>query len=122
MTKPVFLANAVHDDLQLLAEERGMTTDQLISTWVRNGRRRDIKPYGAGDLLRFGQYGGEPVDNVIRTDPAYIKWLLANAQDRFTLAPDMLSLYETMSRRSEEEVPVEVRKTSWWQRMTGRGQ
>lgn len=119
MTALLRLNEILHHELEELAAERGMTSEELVGTWVRNSRRRDVKPYSAGTEMRFGQYGGERVENVIRTDPAYVKWLLANAAERFQLDSEMTALYERVS--GKPEISPELGQPGWWSRVMGRG-
>ncbi len=63
--------------LERMAAERGIDVNDLVNTRLRamvysfeNGRE-----LGLNDPMPFGMYRGTPVEQMIRSDPRYVRWL-----------------------------------------------
>jgi len=52
-------------------------------------REPDYPEYGMGDELRFGKHAGETVEDVLETDPGWIRWALENVRE-FGVGDDVL--------------------------------
>jgi hypothetical protein len=87
--------------LETMAAARGTTVETLIRLGVQNLTLRG-GVMCLSDVMQFGKYHGEAVENVIPCDPRYIRWCL-KAIDRFSLTEDAIDLLYQVEHSDERE-------------------
>lgn len=80
---------------QSLCDRRGVDPATQFETMVRSFDRGTQK-YDLEMRLDFGKYSGMLVEDVVRTDPRYLNWLV-NTSEWFRLSAGALDLLEEMS-------------------------
>jgi len=74
--------------------ERGVDLEAYLGLHVR-ALARSKQLLTLRDKFTFGKYGGELVENVVRGDPRYMSWALANVTwTRF--GPDVMALADEL--------------------------
>lgn len=92
----------LHDRVQAMLEGRRLTMGEVVSLYLRSmvtGAERN-RTLGPGDLMPFGKYRGSEVGLIIRAQPDYIQYLLANSQ-HFSLSVDALELLAEVEGRGD---------------------
>jgi hypothetical protein len=77
-----------------LCDRRGVTQGKMFETMVRSFDRGSTT-YTTDMRMDFGKYAGMLVEDVIRTDPRYMRWLV-NTSEWFKLKHSALVLLESM--------------------------
>ena len=100
ITLKVKIQKAVADKLDVLLAERGLTIDQAIGLYLRGmvNVSESARSLRLADPLPFGKHRGEAVEVVVRADPAYLKWCIANVQSRWDA--EVLLLLETVAGKN----------------------
>ncbi len=91
----VNLPDKLYADLESILIERNLSFEEVVRLYCRSMVTTNARSMALtlGAEMPFGKFKGEPIDVVIRADPGYVGWMLAN-NERFLLAPDALQLYE----------------------------
>jgi antitoxin component of RelBE/YafQ-DinJ toxin-antitoxin module len=88
------------DRIQPMLAARGLTLDQAVGLYLRamiNSSERS-KALRLTDAMPFGKYEGEVVETIIRAEPGYIQFLIANsAHARWD--PEVLRLLEELTEQ-----------------------
>jgi len=79
-------------------KQRGLTLDQAVGLYLRamintSERSRSLR---LGDVMPFGKYAGERVEVILRAEPGYIMWLIAN-NESVRWDPEVLLLLEQLT-------------------------
>jgi len=61
-----------------LCEKRGLEPEQMFRVMLAGFTRRKVY-FNVGDELNFGKYNGLRLEEVIRADPRYVRWLLGES-------------------------------------------
>lgn len=94
----VVIDPAIVPSLERMAVERGISTTQLINvrlTAIVNAYNNH-RTLNLQDPMPFGQYRGISVENMIRSDVRYVRWLFSES-DIFDLDQEALDLIEELS-------------------------
>jgi hypothetical protein len=87
--------DSLHEKLESLANSRGIEVDTIVSIQLRayvNVCERG-RTLGPNDPMPYGQYREIKVGDVIRVNPRYINYLLANSET-FKLNEEALGLLD----------------------------
>ena len=68
------LESDIADRFVNLCERRGVSHEKMLETMVRSFDRGPVL-YTIHDRLDFGKYSGAYLEDIVRTDPRYIRWL-----------------------------------------------
>jgi hypothetical protein len=74
----------IHTDVQTEADfrdlcgRRGLQPEQMFRVMLRGYVKRQVS-FDLNEELNFGKYNGLYLDEVIRADPRYIRWLLGES-------------------------------------------
>lgn len=79
-------------------KQRSLTIDQAVGLYLRamintSERSRSLR---LGDIMPFGKYAGERVEVILRAEPGYISWLIAN-NESIRWDPEVLLLLEQLT-------------------------
>jgi len=86
---------------------RGLTLDQAVGLYLRamintSERARSLR---LADQMPYGKYAGERVDTILRAEPSYIAWLIANNEST-RWDPEVLRLLEELTDRPRGALEV----------------
>ena len=94
----------LYNQLSDFAAARGLTVQDLIRVGclalLRQGRYHDLTT-----KLSFGKYAGETVETVVRLDPGYVQWLLANT-DKLMVSDGVTALLDQMTEQLKTDGKV----------------
>jgi len=93
ITFKVKLPRHIWRKLEPILRERKLTLDDFIRLYARSmvTAQEQLKSTDLGDEMPIGKYRGESLEVIIRTEPGYIRWLLANS-DTFSITPEAHAL------------------------------
>lgn len=82
--------------------KRGLSVDEVVRLYVRSlvTTSERLAALGIRSEMPIGKFKGEEVGVVIRADPSYVAWMLANSS-AFKLTPEALALLEAVQADSE---------------------
>lgn len=86
-------------DLEPVLTARGLRFEELVRLYARSlvTSSKTNAALTVDSEVPFGKFKGELLGVVIRAEPQYINWVLAN-YDRIKLAPDALQLLEEVTK------------------------
>lgn len=76
-------------------KERGTTIETYIRLQLR-AMTVDKSMLKLADKMNFGKYYGELVEDVVRANPSYIRWLVCESTNGCRFDSDVLELLESM--------------------------
>lgn len=82
--------------LTRLSSQRGVGIEVLIRVALMNLAARH-RYYELHSFLTFGKYSGEMMENIIRADPSYVRWMIVNMES-INLSEGCLILLDAMER------------------------
>jgi hypothetical protein len=85
---------AITERFQNMCNRKGVQAETMFETMVRSFDRGQTT-YGLDMRMDFGKYAGMNVEDVIRTDTRYMRWLI-NASEWFRLDSAAERLLKTM--------------------------
>jgi hypothetical protein len=93
----IVIPRGLYESLQAIGDMRDVHPETIIRlhmmAYVRAYLRHQL--FQAGDVMPYGQYKGALIEDVIKVNPRYIHYLIANS-DTFKLDKDALELLETL--------------------------
>lgn len=99
----ISLPKGLTEKLEPLLLERDLTLDEVVRLYLRalvttseRSRALDLR-----SEMPLGKFKGEELAVVIRSEPKYVSWLLAEVEG-FKLAPDALALLEQVQKEAEK--------------------
>jgi len=106
----VNLPDKLYAELEGILVERNLSFEEVVRLYCRSMVTTNARTMALqlGSEMPFGKFKGEPIDVVIRADPGYVGWMLAN-NERFILAPEALQLYEFVIAPKEPTVEKKTR-------------
>lgn len=72
------------DQIESLARARGTTVDELVTVALTGLVNYKIRVYDLTTQIQFTRYRGLTVEQVLRTDPSYIRWCVDNMKMELT--------------------------------------
>lgn len=94
-TITIKLDSALKKSVIALMKERGTTIETYVRLQLR-AMTGDKAMLCLSDKMNFGKYYGEPVEDVVRANPGYIRWIITKAENGCKFGPDVLALLEEM--------------------------
>lgn len=84
-------------NLHEIAERNGTTVQKIIETrmWAYVNAYDKHKILGLNDPMPYGQYRGLLVEDMIRTDPRYVRYL-ASVSEIFVINDEAIALLESL--------------------------
>lgn len=76
-SRSIQVSTEFYEKLSEIATSRGVGLEDLLRIAIA-GTVKIIRTLGLDDILEFGKYRGELVENVIRIDPRYMNWVVGN--------------------------------------------
>ena len=82
-----------------ILKPRKLSINEVCSLYLRAlvSSNKRLIPYALTDKMRFGKYEGELLEVIIRAEPKYVYWLIANS-DNFKLQPEAHELLEQIGQ------------------------
>lgn len=98
----VELPDRLAGQLEAVLLKRGLSVDEVVRLYVRSlvTTCERLAALGVHSEMPMGKFKGEEVGVIIRADPGYITWMLANSSS-FKLAPEALALLEAVQTDAE---------------------
>jgi hypothetical protein len=75
---------------QVMIQRKGIDPAKQFEVMVRSFDRGPVK-YGRHDVINFGKYSGMVIDDVLRADPRYMRWLV-NTSEWFQLTGECIDI------------------------------
>lgn len=94
-TLTIKLDGALKREVTKLFKERGTSVETFIRLQLK-AMTCDKTILRLEDKMNFGKYYGEPVEDVVRTNPGYVSWILANSSTP-KFGPDVIALLEELN-------------------------
>lgn len=90
----------LHNQLKKLLSERGTDIETFVKLQLR-ALSIATKILHLEDKIPFGKYTGELLETIIRGDPKYMNWLIANSKNPTQFGTDILELLEKLEQNHE---------------------
>jgi uncharacterized protein (DUF3820 family) len=83
--------------------QRGLSLDEVVRLYLRSlvTTSERMAALDVKSEMPFGKFKGEQIGVIIRVDPDYVAWMLANSKS-FKLTPEALSLLEAVQASVED--------------------
>jgi len=94
---PIVIDEDLLGPLYAMAQDRGLSISRLVNSRIRSlvNAYKKYKVLTLQDDMPYGQYMGMNMEEMIRSDPRYVRFLVANS-DIFELDTDAQELLENM--------------------------
>lgn len=99
----VWLPDLTYHRVMTLTTARGLPLSDLVVALLTKYIGSEIV-YNLDDDLMFGQYSGQPLRTIIKTDPRYIQWLLRDSS-RFKMSQEAHAYLYEIAMPKYDDIP-----------------
>lgn len=102
----VTLTTDLIEGLKEFANSRGLTVSEVVQFQMTNFLRRAPQVLGLSDKMPFGKFVGYKIENIVRNEPNYARWMLENITS-IRFRDEVYELYYALDMIDQNRVEVD---------------